>query len=519
MNKPYRIILILLLMSFTINAMAQEYYDTHVENKYVKENVFFNRIPDKSDPPVFEKLRDKLPQPVWQARQDVISGYWKAWEIAFRNIRKAEPEVNGFISPFIDPAFNGHIFMWDSHFMLMFGKYGTRAFNFQNTLNNFYVKQHKDGFICREIKESDGKDFFERFDVNSTGPNVFPWTEWEYYLNFNDTLRLKEVFPPLLAYYQWFKTYRSWQDGTYYSSGWGCGMDNQPRLPEGLNHAWEHGHMSWIDITCQQVFAGNILVKMAERLGRLDDVKDIATETEYLKKLINDQLWDDKSAFYYDRFKDGTLSNVKSIASYWALVAGIVPNEKADSFITHLTNPDEFARLHRVATLSADHPEFNPEGEYWKGSVWAPTNYMVLRGLTNYGQDSLAFEIAYNHLNHVIAVYNQTETFFENYAPDKIKGNDRKDFIGWTGLVPITVLFEYVFGIRPDVPENEVVWDINLTDEFGVRNYPLGDKGIVTFHCDKRKSVLEEPKVKVTSNVPFKLKVMWPGGSKVINVN
>lgn len=517
MNRKLFAAIVILIVAY-INTRAQEYYDTHIENPYVKENTFLHKAADDARLPTFNEAKPKLPQPFWPARTDVINSYWKAWEIAFMNIHKSGTENNGFVSDFIDPAFNGHIFMWDTHFMLMFGKYGSRAFNFQNSLNNFYAKQHKDGFICREIKESDGKDFFERFDPSSTGPNVFPWTEWEYYLNYYDTARLKEVFPPLLAYYQWFNTYRSWPDGTYYSSGWGCGMDNQPRLPEGLNDAWSHGHMSWVDITCQQVFAGNLLVKMAQTLNRMNDVKEIEKEVAYLTGFLNTMMWDEKQAFYFDRYKDGSLSDVMSIASYWALVAGIVPKEKSERFISHLENPAQFARQHRVATLSAENKEFDPNGGYWKGSIWAPTNYMVLRGLTNYGYDSLAFVIAKNHLDNVTEVFSKTGTFFENYAPDKVQGNDRKDFIGWTGLAPITVLLEYVYGIRPDVPNNLVVWDINLTDEFGVDNYPYGKSGTISFHCKKRKNVNDEPVIKVKSDVPFTLKLKWSGGSRIVEV-
>ena len=36
-------------------------------------------------------------------------------------------------------------------FMTLFGRYGERAFTFMRTLDNFYAKQHPDGFICREI--------------------------------------------------------------------------------------------------------------------------------------------------------------------------------------------------------------------------------------------------------------------------------------------------------------------------------------------------------------------------------
>lgn len=53
-----------------------------------------------------------------------------------------------------------------------------------------------------------------------------------------------------------------------------------------------------------------------------------------------------------------------------------------------------FARKHMIPTLSADDANFNPSGGYWNGAVWAPTNYMVLRGLTKCGFDSLAYQIA-----------------------------------------------------------------------------------------------------------------------------
>ena len=91
----------------------------------------------------------------------------------------------------------------------MFGRYGSRAFNFQGTLDNFYRKQLPDGFICREIYGGTGQDCFERVDPSSTGPNIMPWVEWEYFLNFNDTTRLRKVFSPLLAYYKWFELNRT----------------------------------------------------------------------------------------------------------------------------------------------------------------------------------------------------------------------------------------------------------------------------------------------------------------------
>jgi len=496
---------------------GQPYFDTHVTNNLVAENSFIHQPADTRIPPEFLAIKDQLPQPVWQNRPDVIQCYWRTWELAFGNLHPAHPAV-GFVSPFIDPAFNGHIFMWDSGFMLMFGKYGNKVFPFQSTLDNFYAKQHADGFICREIRESDGTDVFERFDPSSTGPNILPWTEWEYFLNFNDTARLRKVFIPLLAYYQWFHTYRTWNDGTYFSSGWGCGMDNQPRLPKGFNPEWSHGHMSWIDITLQQILAGNILIEMAEKLNCTNDLTAIKDEVAFLTKYVNTVMWDEKTCFYYDKFQSGSLSEIKSIASFWALLAGMVPDSSVKSFVSHLENPNEFDRLHRVPTLSADHPDYNPEGGYWRGSIWAPTNYMVLRGLSKYGYDSLAYVIAKNHLDNVVTVFNQTQTLHENYAPDRVQGNNAKDFVGWTGLVPISVLFEYVFGLRPNVPSNTLTWDIHLTDEFGIKKYPFGKDGLMDLVCRQRKDKTQKPLLTIVTNVPFQLQLTWEGGTKEIQV-
>lgn len=507
-----------LCLAPAVKLMAQPYFETYVDDPFVKENAFLKCDADTSTPPAFASIKDKLPQPVWPARPDVIKCYWFAWQTAFGNLH-AVTASNGFVAPYIDPAFNGHIFMWDSSFMTLFGKYGDRAFDFQGTLDNFYRKQHPDGFICREIRESDGSDCFARFNPSSTGPNILPWSEWSYYLNSGDESRLRKVFPALLAYYQWFHDYRSWKDGSYFATGWSCGMDNQPRVPAGYHAMWSPAHMAWVDATLQQIFAGKTLIKMAEQLHRTNDVKEVQKEVAHLTHYVNDLMWNNQTAFYYDRHQDGSLSNVKSIAAYWALLAQVVPKANLPRFLAHLENTNEFCRLHRVPTLSADSPGFDPNGGYWCGSAWAPTTYMVLCGLNRYGKDTLAHEIAVNDVDNVVKVFTQTGTLWENYSPDKAQGNDTRNFVGWTGLIPISELFEYVFGLRPDVPHNTLVWDVRLTEEHGVKQYPFGTKGLIDLICQKREKTTDTPSISVKSNMAFDLTVIWAGGEKTLKIH
>ncbi|MDR1526691.1 MAG: glycoside hydrolase, partial [Dysgonamonadaceae bacterium] len=491
MNKKITTLLLIALFAGSGYDTLYGQANTNIPNKYVKENTFIGRQPDTTRPPAFDEIKSLLPIPVWDAQPGVIESYWRMWELQFAYLHRVTLQ-NRFISPYLEPPFNGCIFMWDACFSTLFGRYAHRAFNFQASLDNFYCNQHEDGYICRQLSMTDGSERFkDKFDPSSTGPNLMPWSEWDYFLNLNDTVRLREVFPVLLAYYRWYRTNRTWQDGSYFSSGWGSGMDNQPRLPKGeeFDPRFSTGFLSWIDITLQQVFVGKIMLQMAGVLDRKEDVRDIEAETGQLSAYVQRYMWDDRTAFYYDRYRDGTLNYVKSIAAFWSLPAEVVPPENAGRLIAHLDNPGEFKRVHRVPTLSADHPEYDPDNGYWNGPVWAPTNYMVLEGLTTYGRDSLAHEIALNHVLNVAQVYAQTGTFWENYTADRIGGTAMKNFLDWNGLITVNNLFEYIFGVRANVPGKTLLIDIRLTDEYGIRQYPFGKNGLLDIHCRKRAKV------------------------------
>ncbi len=492
---------------------------TYAPSPYVSENTFIDREPENAPLPTYEEARDVLPRPTWEGHDDAIACYNKAWELAFGNLRQPEPG-SGFVSNFIDTAFNGCTFMWDSSFILMFGKYGSRVFNFQNTLNNFYSHQHKDGFISREIEEDDGSEKFTRFDPSATGPNVMPWCEWEYYLNIGDKKRIGEIFPVLLAYHRWLHDNHTWFDGTYWTSGLGCGMDNQPRMSPGYNVLFMHGHMVWTDACFQMILSGHILIEMAKILGREEDAEFLVEEQKMLKSVVNDKLWDENTHYYYDMWRGGKLSGVKTIGAYWALLAGVVPKERADAFVAHLENPDEFNRHHRPPTLSADHPEYVATGGYWRGSIWAPTTYMVLRGLEKYGYHKLSYDIACSNIENVVGVFNETGTLWENYAPETThQGAPAKpDFVGWSGLFPITILFEFVFGIKANVGERKITWRVNRTERHGIERYPFGVDGVLDLMCETRGSIDEKPQISVKSNVPVSLEIIWDGGSETLDV-
>jgi glycogen debranching enzyme len=500
--------------------------DTHFREPLVEENVFVGMSPEDVPPPSFDDALGILPEPFWEGHEATIACYWRVWELAFGNLRRPAAG-SGFVASYIDTAFNDCLFMWDSAFILLFARYGRHAFDFQRTLDNLYARQHPDGFICREISILDGKDRFERFDAASTGPNVMPWTEWEHYLTSGDRERLALVFPVLLAYHRWLRRHHTWRDGTYWTSGLGSGMDNQPRFPErsGVGTGWPerltyHGHAVWIDACLQQLLSADLLLRMADALDRMEEAEDLREERERLARTVNERLWNEESAFYHDELHDGTLSEVKTIGAYWALIAGAVPSERVNSFVAHLEDAKKFKRPHRVPSLTADHPEYREDGGYWLGGVWPPTNYMILRGLDRNGYDDLAHEISREDLDHVVRVFEETDTVWENYSPERpAQGKPAKpDFVGWSGLTPVAGLFEYVFGLRADAPSGRLLWDVRLLEEHGVRRYPFGVEGVLDLSCASRGSAREEPRIEVRSSVPLELMVRWERGEKTVAV-
>jgi hypothetical protein len=494
-----------------------QYQEAYVDNPWAAENVFHEAAQTLVRPPTLASVKHLLPEPVWDGHDGVLECYWLAWELALKNTETPKPEA-GFISSMMNAVTGECLSLWHSSFEVLFGRYGQRAFPFQNTLDNFYAKQHPDGYICRSIHTADGSDCFHRFNPVSAGANILPWCEWDYYRQYADIDRLARIFPAVLAYHHWLSIYRTWPDGACWSVCAASGMDNQPRVDQTdrYHKDYGHAHMTWSDACFQQVLSARFIDRMATVLNRRDEISLPRREAQAISALANGRLWDDRRNFYFDSHRDGSLSGVQSAAAFWALLADVVPPERVNPFVAHLTNPEEFNTFHRVPTLCKQHPDYHREGDGWLGSVVPAVNYMILRGLEHVGKHDLAHAIALDHLRIVVEVLHDTGTLWESYAPEEslpAKGA-RPDFVGWTGLTPIAVLFEHIFGIQAHAHAQRLIWDIRLLDHHGIRRYPFG-AGTVDLLCHARASVHDMPVVEASSDVPLDLEIRWGHATEV----
>lgn len=476
----------------------------------------FNSIIKAGEPPIPKrktaavKLPKKyLPEPILENNPEWIDLYYAAWEMAWNKIARGN-EKNGFVKYYMDEGFNELIYQWDTNFMAGFGIYANDLFPAIQSLDNFYNKQKDDGYIQRVYWESSGKIANEPTeDEPMVNPPLFAWIELKNYKLTADKDRLEKVLPILVKYYSWIeKNMRSkWGNGLYYNTPLGSGMDNTPR--DGVNKG------GYIDMSAQQAFAAKCIFEIAQIIDNELIQKTFHDKYEGLKLIINYNCWNDEAGFYYDFKQDGSLSSTKHIGAFWTLLSQIADENKFQELKKHLTNPAEFWRPHLVPTLSYDDPHYDVTGHYWRGSVWAPTNYMLIKGLEKYGDYFTAYQIAENHLKNMSYVYyffkpeEDKIAFEERYADDyktiwecysaefltpATRWDDtfysRQDFVGWSGLGPIAMLIENIIGINIDVPNNEIVWRINRADKHGIKNLNFG-KEKIDIICNPKNDTFE----------------------------
>ena len=143
---------------------------------------------------------------------------------------------------------------------------------------------------------------------------------------------------------------------------------------------------------------------------------------------------------------------------------------------------------------------------------------MVIWGLSECGREKLAHEIALNHYENMMEVYRKTSTFFENYAPESANpGNPAKgDFVGWAGIIPITVLIEYVLGIQVHAEKNEIIWYVNNLERHGIKRIPVGRDAYADLICGARSDANEKPNITVKSDKKIKITVIYGDNEFVI---
>ncbi|MGD1108232.1 MAG: hypothetical protein ABR865_14410 [Terracidiphilus sp.] len=117
------------------------------------------------------------------------------------------------------------------------------------------------------------------------------------------------------------------------------------------------------------------------------------------------------------------------------LFAGAATPERARRTIhEHLLNPDEFWLAYPVASYAKTEPDYYQGSRNecnWRGSTWAPSNYMIFQGLRRYGYQAESRELATRLFNLALL---KNPVLREYYNAETGEGLGQTRFWGFTAL-------------------------------------------------------------------------------------
>ena len=318
------------------------------------------------------------------------------------------------------------LYDWDLYFECLFLSHFGVAKYCRNNVETFLDLQKENGYVSRAAVNLRESQHFKPFLaqtalLGSRQLQDFRWLRGERYYQ-----RLKKY----LDY--WFSCDSDNNGLCFWDGSDHSGMDNQARRLGYYNVKEYEG----VDLNCYLVRELRAMAEIAREIGREEDAKEFDDHAAALRDKINEVFWDDADGFYYDRSeKTGQLNKVKSIAGFMPLWADVAPADRAERLVKeHLLNKNEFWQNYPVATWSMSEPDFHQEKlgneSSWMGSTWIPTNYMVFRGIIDYGYLEAAKELADKSFELVVS----EQDLREYYNGETGAGQGLSPFWGWSSL-------------------------------------------------------------------------------------
>ena len=110
--------------------------------------------------------------------------------------------------------------------------------------------------------------------------------------------------------------------------------------------------------------------------------------------------------------------------------------------LKHLLDPEEFWGDFVIPTISRDDPSFKDQ-QYWRGTIWPPTNYLVYQGLKAYHFDAIASEIAKRSSALFLRSWENFQLCPENFDSRTGEAGGQR-YQSWGPLFALIALEEYL---------------------------------------------------------------------------
>lgn len=354
-----------------------------------------------------------------------------------------------------------------------------------------------------EARGGDGGNWNER----NSKPPLAAWSVYNIYQKTHDVEFLRELYPKLVAYHNWWYTNRDvdhngvaeygamvddahyqWvenADGEYEiatdadgnklfdseaiieAAAWESGMDNATRFDVEGNGPDDIGVLVYenknddgevvgytinqesVDLNAYLYAEKGFLKSMADILGYSQDAKKYEQEAEELLAYVNENMYDEETGFYYD-LQTNEDGSVKKLL--------VNRGKGTEGWIPLWANMATQEIADRVVENMVDENKFNlyvpfptaskdndkfEPSRYWRGPVWLDQAMFGVEAMQNYGYLEEAREMTYK-------LFDNTEGLLgdgpirENYNPETGEGLHTTNF-SWSAAA-FAVLFRNTLG-------------------------------------------------------------------------
>jgi glycogen debranching enzyme len=244
--------------------------------------------------------------------------------------------------------------------------------------------------------------------------------------------------------------------GAAYESG----MDNSPMWEElGFDEQNMILGRASVDLCSLAALSARVLAAINEHTG--GDPGPYQQDYRRIAGAVNDRLWG-QDGLYHNMNLHGSLATRVSPTSFYPMAAGLCPRDRGRQMIQrHLRCRESFWGHPVIPSVPRDSWLYDGDGDYWRGRIWPPMNYLVWAGLRQYnpgeavhlGEHSrLLFDAEWERHRHV----------HENYSAATGNGEGRPGTYArscklycWGGLLLLSELESKVGGAIVRLPSVE----------------------------------------------------------------
>jgi len=309
-----------------------------------------------------------------------------------------------------------------------------------NSQRVYMERQQPDGYINYRT----GPFLDESIETNGQQTSSAPWFNFENIEIFKitgDRKFLREAYDSGLKFYRFYVNNRDADhDGL---CEWG-GNAELESVRDARVAVWDKvglaANFEGPDVNSMLVKEAKSLAEMAGLLGLRKESQQFIEEAEHRAALINKFLWDPETRFYYNiskanhtfGFKSPSDLKIREIIGFLPLWAGVADKIQAGFLVEKMNDSTEFRRPYGVPSLSAASDYYCPIG-YWNGPVWVQWEYLLYRGLRDYGYEKEARDLSRKVMTNMIHHLKKDHVFWEFYSADDLQAGWNKTYI-WAGI-------------------------------------------------------------------------------------